>query len=227
MSDAPPATPAPPVDWPAVFAWMKANGAGYKKAAAHFGLPLDTVKSRVIRDRRKGEAPPVEPAAPKAAAKPWTAPFAKHAPPKDPHPAALTPEAVRALGPLVHRDIRDTIEGLTMAGAAVKRRMLEYLEVETERAAMRAAGKSWLDINEDCPLPEMPDTRRTDSGVRALAGLAQFVPHIGALDEATGGASADTGPTKEEREAVHAALAPVGAPKLTLVAPLVGRGDGG
>ena len=210
---------------------MVAEKAGYKKAAAHFGVSVDWVKARARTARKKVVAPPVTPppesAAPKAAtAKPWTAPFAKHAPPKDPHPAALTAATVAALTPDTRRDIRAGTRGIARALSAMDRQMDEYEAAETVRARMKAEGMAQDMIDERHPLPPLPDTRRADSAARALLSLAQFAPLISGLDEATGGVSGATGPTEEDEAAILRSMRPAKVAGLQLV-PAVSRGGVG
>lgn len=199
--------PTPPPDWPTVEAWMIAEKAGYKKTAAFWGVSVDWVKSRARTARKKGGGPPpIPPLGSRGPGVAWTAPFAKHAPPKDPHPAVLTAATVAALTPDTRRDIRSGTRGITRALAAADRRMDEYEAAEIERARLKAEGLAQDVIDERAPLPKLPDMRSADSGVRALIGLTQFAPLLAALDEATGGVSGSAGPTDAERAKARALM---------------------
>jgi len=213
----PPSSAPPNPQRAAALAWMAETGHGYSRCAQHFGLPVGRVKEwdKVERKRAKAAhdvdptAPPPRPPCPprEGATRPGAFPRSTHGPgvKAEPPPAPVTPTAVAALGPDVHRGLRAGARAVGLYLEVCERQMQAYLKAEREGG----------------PLPEMPDWRRYDSALRGARTAAEFAAALAGLDESTGGKGGESGgPTEAERTKARAMmLADDPAPRALSVVP--------
>lgn len=203
---------------------MEATGNGARKAATQFpGVSENTIKSWL---RRMG--------APTAMGAPTSAPGAraqrtggrKEADKATVRIAKKPTDGPRTRGGIVDlesapelaRRLRYGAWGLTNIIGGVGDAVAARQRAETDRAKLRAAGKTAKEVDEACPLPPLPDMRQMDAGSRALRNLLDIAPGLASFDLATGSAP-QSGLTDDEREALDSVMLAEGEPAGLTVVP--------
>ena len=181
-------------DQETVFAWMDKTGNGYRVAAAHFGLNVDTVKSWCRRRTLAHPAPP-------ARTPPHPAQIAvvknSHG-----HPIKPPPPPMESFTPEARDCLRSTFRTIQRYGAIAARAIADYERVEAERTTQRSLG-----VPDDC-LPELPpliDPRAILAAQRALKVTLEIAPGLASFDATTdANAGADRGAFNSREDLIRA-----------------------